>query len=381
MALFKTKEKAAKVAEEHPKKSPQFQGLSIGKILWAGFLVIAIITLLSGYSSYLLYAERIDNNREDQQHAIAKRAADIIATRLDALNQQIEQILKEESVQLALNEQSTTELTTPAALQNRLTEQLPTLMRQLIISADTPPNNQIKPPLSYACLELPSLKRPIMELHRFGTADQHLDIAFPLNNGRSLLLSFKLPMLHQWLKTIDTEQSYIELQQQIAGQEPLSFGQTGNLQLARNRNSFTQAITGSQFQVAVTLPEVEPLSQIERLLYFVNFAVALLLIALTLWATLITVRLVLRKDLRTLGSLMKSSSFSLHHIVPIKLSELKGCAEEIKCHLNIAEEVTGSDATTTVENTVNTPPTPFKSDIIVDVANTEQTTDSPKENK
>jgi hypothetical protein len=73
---------------------------------------------------------------------------------------------------------------------------------------------------------------------------------------------------------------------------------------------------------------------------------------------------------------MKSSSFSLHHIIPIKLSELKGCAEEIKRHLHIEEESIDNTEITTAEDTANTPPPLFKSDIIVNVADTEQTTES-----
>jgi len=343
MALFKIKTLKKTVQEENPTQTAQFKGLSIGKILWAGFLVIAIITLISGYSSYLLYAERIDDNREAQQLAIAERAATIFTVRINALSEQIERILSVESVQHALATLPVREVTPPEVLQERLKEQLPELIRQLIIDANTHPNDQVQPPLSYACLELSSQQSPIMELHRFGTEDQHLDIAFPIRDNRSLLLSFNPRLVQQWLKTIDSSDGYIVLQQQIDSHAPLAFGQTGDVHLAGNRNSIIHPIPGTKFQIAVTLPIVQPLAQVERVLFFVNFGVTLVLIALILWATLITVRLVLKKDLVTIGSLIKRSSFSLHHILPIKLAELRGCAEAIKQELGIDEIETEDD--------------------------------------
>ena len=382
MALFKGKAPKDEDQKETPKKAPQFSGLSIGKILWAGFLVIAIITLLSGYGSYLLYAERIDDNHDDQQAAIAKRAAAVIATRLDALSQQVRQTLNDEMIQHALAELPAGVLTTPATLQKRLADQLPDLIRQIVISSDTPPNDHVQPPLSYACLELPALKIPTLELHRFGTTDQHLDIAFPISDSRSLLLSFDIRMTDQWLKTIDSSNSYIELQQQIDNHAPLTFGQTGNHPSALTQGSATHTIPATHFQVAVILPKVEPLTQIERIMFFVNFGIAILFVALTLWATLATVRAVLNKDLRTLGSLMKRSSINLHHILPIKLAELRGCADEIKRHLGIDDEVAVKPETAAQEDIKNEIPPLFQPDIMVDVApEVAEDSDPTNENK
>ena len=372
MALFNRgghKKKKAK-KETTPRKSAQFSGLSIGKILWAGFLVIAIITLLSAYSSSLLYAERIDTNRTDRQQAIAERAAAVFSAKLSLLTASIKRTIKDPAIQNALNGISVDQIRPPETLQRRLNEQLHLLIRQVIVGPDTRPNDEISPPLSYACLELPSLNKPTLELHRFGTADQHLDIAFPISNGRSLLLSFDTKLAHQWLNTVNSGDSYIRLQQQIAGNAPLIFGQTGNHRLAGARSSTMQSIAGTQFQVAVSLPEVETLTQTERILYFVNFGVALLLIALTLAATLITVRLVLRKDLHTIGSLIKRSPINMHHILPIKLAELRGCAGEIKRQLGIEQDEIDGLATDNPNVADNEISPLFKPDIVVDVAPT-----------
>jgi len=349
------------------KKSTQFSGLSIGKILWAGFLVIAIITLLSAYSSYLLYADRIDENHSDQQQAIAERAAAVFSAKLSMLTASINRAINDPAIQSELNKIPVEQITPPKALQKRLKEQLQLLIRQVIIGPGTLPNDDITPPLSYACLELPSLKKPTMELHRFGTSDQHLDIAFPISNGRSLLLSFDTKLAHQWLNDIKSGDSYIRLQQQIEANTPLIFGQTGNHRLAGAQGSTIKPITATQFQVAVSLPEVEFLTQTERILYFANFGVALLLIALTLAATLITVRLVLKKDLRTVGSLIKRSPINMHHILPIKLAELRGCADEIKRQLGIDQDDISSLVTESSNHQDNQISPPFKTDIVVDV--------------
>jgi len=385
VALFKGRGSKEKVKNEKPKKVPQFKGLSIGKILWSGFLVIAIITLLSAYSSYLLYAELIDNNHDDQQSAIATRAAAVLSARLNGLSRQIEHILDDELIQSALSEHPADDLTPPNTLQTRLTEQLPQLIRQVIIDSNTQPNDQIQPPLSYACLELPALKSPILELHRFGTTEQHLDIAFPIgdaSNSRSLLLSFDVRMVNQWLKSIDSGDSYIALQQQIDSHAPLTFGQTGNLQLSGSHNVITHTIPATHFQVTVALPIVESLTQIERILFFANFAVALLFVALALWATLAIVRLILNKDLRTLGSLMKQPSSHIHHILPIKLAELRSCAEEIKGHLGINDNAAIADETTNTKDQENEISPLFQPDITVDVepvdAQESQPTDETK---
>lgn len=359
--------KKAAVKDEKPKKSSQFSGLSIGKIIWSGFLVITIITLLSGYSSYLLYAERVDQNHDEMQQAIADRAAAVFAAKLEILTSSIKNTLRDEEIQQALDKLSAEESVPPEALQKRLNEQLQMLIRQVIVSPSSLPDDALTPPLSYACLELPSLKKPVMELHRFGTKDQHLDIAFPISNGRSLILSFDTKLAHQWLKTINSGKSYINLQQQIGGNAPLTFGQTGNHRLAGN-NASSQSIPGTQFQVSVSLPVIAPLEQTDRLFFFANFIVALVLIALTLSATLFTVRLILKKDLRTVSSLINRSQMSMHHILPIKLAELKGCAEQIKRQLGF-EQGEKSDSETASNSDADEEISPlFSSDITVDVA-------------
>lgn len=368
MALFnRGEDKKSKAKKETPKKSAQFSGLSIGKIVWAGFLVITIITLLSAYSSYLLYAESIDKNRTDRQQAIAERAAAVFSAKLDLLTTSIKRTINDETIQNELNEIALDQITPPATLQRRLNEQLHLLIRQLIVGPDTPPNDEIAPPLSYACLELPSLNKPTLELHRFGTADQHLDIAFPISNNRSLLLSFDTKLAHQWLNSIKSGDSYIRLQQQIGSNAPLIFGQTGNHRLAGARSSTIQPIAGTQFQIAVSLPEVEPMTQTERILYFANFAVALLLIALAISATLVTIRLVLRKDLSTIGSLIKRSSINMHHILPIKLAELRGCADEIKRQLGIDQDEIDEPTTKHPQQSNDEISPLFNPDIVVDV--------------
>lgn len=381
MALFNIGgRKKGKAKEAAPRKKAPFSGLSIGKILWTGFLVTTIIVLLSAYSSYLLYAERIDENRTDQQQAIAERAAAVFSAKLELLNSSIQRTLKDDAIQSELDKISLDQITPPERLQRRLREQLHLLIRQVIVGPDTLPNDEITPPLSYACLELPSLKKPTLELHRFGTTDQHLDIAFPISNGRSLLLSFDTKLAHLWLNSIKSGDSYIRLQQKIGSNAPLIFGQTGNHRLAGARST-TEPIAATQFQVAVSLPELEPLSQTERILYFVNFGIALLLIALTLLATLITVRLILRKDLATIGSLIKRSQINMHHILPIKLAELRGCADEIKRHLGAEQDGPALPESAKANQEDNEIGSLFKPDIAVNVAPTGAQDDQPTNEK
>ena len=353
--------KKEKVQEPMPLKKHQFNGLSIGKILWAGFLVIAIITLLSAYSSYLLYAEKIDDNHNFKRYAIAERAAAVFAAKLEFMATSIERILAEKEIQDELSRMTPNSITPPERLHRRLNEQLHLLLRQVVIGPDTAPNSEISPPLSYACLALPSLKRPTLELHRFATADQHLDIAFPLSDGRSLLLSFDTKLAQQWLNSVNTGESYIVLQQQIGEHSPLTFGKRGSPLPVSASGSTIKSIPGTQFQVTVSLPKVEPLTQTERVLYFANFAIALLLIILTLTATLIAVRLILKKDLQTIGSLIDSPSLNMHHILPIKLAELRGYAETIKRQFGIEKGA----PKTKVE--IGTNPPPFSTSMTVDV--------------
>lgn len=150
--------KKAVVKDEKPKKSSQFSGLSIGKIIWSGFLAITIITLLSGYSSYLLYAERVDQNHDEMQQAIADRAAAVFSAKLETLTSSIKNTLRDEEIQQTLDKLSAEDSVPPEALQKRLNEQLQMLIRQVIVSPSSLPDDALTPPLSYACLELPSLK-------------------------------------------------------------------------------------------------------------------------------------------------------------------------------------------------------------------------------
>ncbi|MCW8826151.1 MAG: hypothetical protein OQK78_06975 [Gammaproteobacteria bacterium] len=378
MALFKRKEKSSKVEEEKTRRSPKFQGLSIGKIVWAGFLLVAIVTLISGYSSYLLYVTQIEKSHKDQQQATAQRTAAIFSARLDQLNESIKMMMKQESISNALNSLSSNETSLPVALQERFSAQLPQLVRQVVVNANTQPDDEIAPPLSFACLELASQNRPMMELHRFGTSEQHLDIAYPISADKKLLLSFDPKLTHQWLTKIDSGDSYIELQQQIGSHKPLSFAQTGNIRLKGNRNVAIQTIPGTQFQVAVSTPVVMNLTQLERILFFANFGIALLFVAAIFWGTLVSVRVILKKDLATIFSLMKSSGVSLHHVLPIKLGELRKCAEDIKRHFGVEQESEQGD----FQAAAITPPKLSETHIDVDVEPAEeQSSESTDETK
>ncbi|NOR51704.1 MAG: hypothetical protein GQ470_03710, partial [Gammaproteobacteria bacterium] len=316
------KEKGA----EKPSKDP---GLSIGKILWAGFLVVVIITLLSGYSSYLLYAERVDENLKIRQQATAERAGAVFVAKLELLIASIERTLNDEIIQDELKNIAADNIIPPEILQRRLSEQWDLLIRQAIVGPDTLPNDDITPALGYACLGLLSGKQPTLELHRFGTADQHLDIAFPIVNNKKLILSFDTKLTSQWLNTINITDGYIALQQQIGEHAPLIFERIGDHTLSASNNATIIAIPGTQFQVVVSLPVVEPITQLERILFFVNDGIALILMAFAFLATLITLRVILGKDLHTIISIVNKPQVCRHHMLPIKLTEVRKCAEKL----------------------------------------------------
>ena len=140
----------------------------------------------------------------------------------------------------------------PSALQVRL-------LRAGLTAVD----RSVSPHLSYAALDMMreaenSKKAPLVEVHAYGTEQQHIDLVQPILNGAGnqvighLQVVLDVKSIQKWTDLAVSE-NYIELTQNVTDKKPLLLSKAGNNSYRSNNHS-TVEIEGTRWAISVWVP-------------------------------------------------------------------------------------------------------------------------------
>ncbi len=176
------------------------------------------------------------------------------------------------------------------------------------------PDSSASPPLGYACLDLlhqaeTHVRPPPAEVHKFGTPDQHIDMARRIvgADGRVVgdaLVSLAVPVLQKELDKVQLASGYVELQQELNGGKTLTLAARGDKADGKGAPLHVAPVPGTRWQLAywagpVGLPAQSPM-------FWGPFAAGAVLLAVLMFAISRVLGGALRQDQVTILKLAKA---------------------------------------------------------------------------
>lgn len=267
-SLFKKKDDAVEADYDEPVVAEEkIRGNSVMKLSVMIAFVSLVVVLAAGAVIFLQYQA----NAAKQKALVAETEGDAIAShiagRVAAIGKQVENLASTDTTAdmfLASDK---------AALNSRI-EVIKTLfpkaVRVRFVTPDVQdPDRSTNPVLGYACLDLVRHAEneeslPPIEVHLFGNDDQHMDVVRPVPfNGKviaSLLVSFDVKTIRQWLREATADKGYVELAQTGAGSTIVATAGDSSLKQGKH---FMSSIAGTTWELtfwkrgAVELTPVE----------------------------------------------------------------------------------------------------------------------------
>lgn len=293
-------------AIKSPRKSP---GLNLLQVALISSLLAALAILGTGFFAYLKYDEQVTRQQQLKVAAAGERIAAHIAGRLDELTGMVEIIGRDpEIIRLALNDDVGGEQL--AQRLAALSSFFPNVLRIRIVRPDeTEPDTTTTPALSYACLDLvrqaESGGKPKVEVHKFSTPDQHIDLIGLVRSKSgiigSLLVTLDVKVVNNWIKPLLPAGALIELRQKSGD---LLLNSQGNQSLKGSALMHTASIAGSAWEISYWQQLNQGVTGDDRMGFIVLVIIAMLLTAIIVMVAGFVSDRLIRQDLVTLMTLV-----------------------------------------------------------------------------
>lgn len=125
-----------------------------------------------------------------------------------------------------------------------------------------------KPYLGFACLDMQrqaeeNHQSPPVEIHVFGTAQQHIDILQPVLSltGDKVVghiqLALDVKLINKWLQS-EGVKGYMELTQPVAGKPALLIGRAGDVNAKNTGMPASSEVSGTRWRISVWTPVAAP---------------------------------------------------------------------------------------------------------------------------
>ncbi len=259
-------------------------GLTIRLMVLPLFSVTLAIVLLAAIASYIQFDLQARSEVARRDQAVATGAASRLAGRLQGYTDVMAAIGKAPALAAALSAGNNALLEQETA---RIRGLFPDVVRVRFLSrGEAQVDESTTPALSYACLELARIaesgKTPPVEVHLFGSKDQHIDLLRPVvGDGGvvgTLLVSLDVGVLNGWLKSLlPKEGGYLQLRQGD-DEQALTLAAAGDASLQGGGEAFRVPVAGTAFFVAYAAMPAAAVGIAQQGTFFAVTAVALLLV-------------------------------------------------------------------------------------------------------
>jgi phosphomannomutase/phosphoglucomutase len=227
------------------------------------------------------------------------------------------------------------------AKENALASLFPSALRvRLLPPGLDAPDESADPPVGYACLDLlhqaeRTRKTPPVEVHKFGSPQQHISIARAVfdRDGKlvgDVLVTPALPVLQQALTNLPLAGGSVQLRQVVPGGAPLVIASRGRAAPAAAAR--TAAVQGTRWQLLYRPSAAAgPLEGELQLLYWGSFGIALVVVALVLLVVYRMLARALQQDQVTVIRLVRDmSEGALAGQYPSRLGNCRGTIEQLQ---------------------------------------------------
>jgi hypothetical protein len=330
--------KAFTTGENHENdKTKRLGGVSLVNLSFIPIIIAGLLILFSGFAAYLQYSNLADMRTTERHQAEAQRMAAYLSGRMQSLGDEIARLARPDEILLgAIQRQDRIAL---RILEQRLMQRYPSALRiSYILPSDEQPEADSNLPLGYASLDMARIAEsgelPPIEVHRFGTQQQHLIIARAVHQQdeiiATLVIMLDAKLLGGWLADLQIDDALVQLRQ-------------GNLQLAQLGNPALGSSQAPRVAVQGTGWEIQhwpndgfSMDTARKGGFVLSFILtAVILIGLLLFHSVYLSRSVRADMHRMVEFIVDSSLGKQFHSYPVVLSETKTVLEEKETDLSV----------------------------------------------
>ncbi len=271
-------------------------GLSLRVIGLTAIVTITLILWVAAFWTQLMPLRQLQTVRNVEVKAQTERLANKVAAKVAAYTERARAVAIDPVTRKLLQSGDSRAI---HAREKELRELFPWVRRvRLLKTGIRTPDKSSEPYISYACIDLmreaeSSLQAPPVEVHVFGSPQQHIDIVQPVLSatGKAALgfvqVTLNTEVFKQWL-TLDDAQAYVSLTQSVENRPSLMLTEVGNANVRSQSRSAEQLIAGTRWHLTLWIPDKGDISIFNTNLlitYLVGTLMVVLLILL-LWRAL-----------------------------------------------------------------------------------------------
>lgn len=298
-------------AVDAKKRSVRYRGLTLLRFNLLTALICSLLIAGFGVVTFYKFQQQVAKGQQLQVMTGAERVAAHIGGRLSTLTAMVDAIAADEAL-ISTASSGVIEPGSPVGLRlSELASFFPNLLRiRLVFPGLAEPDNSTRPALSYACLEqihaVEKGKPALVEVHRFNTDDQHIDLVRPLKSGErqvaTLLVSLDVKILSTWLRQAGIGEAFVELRQQAGG--TLLLTSHGVVALKQGAPAHSVQIVGSRWLLDYWQPLNAMVEAPDSQVVMVLVALAMAFVSLTILGFSAYADHMFKDDLVRLMSLM-----------------------------------------------------------------------------
>jgi phosphomannomutase / phosphoglucomutase len=315
-------------------KSSDVGGVGIYHLGATWWLVVLLCILMSGFFAHLSISDLLDERRQREIVLQAERISSGINGAILQLQQQMRHLAATPLArQAAAGDSNAGQQLVDAVMQI-----IPGVMRITLHPSDRlTPNPSLKPPISFACVDLLRQTQRThnpssLEMHRFGSDEAHIDMVVPIRDGDRtlalLLMTLQPTLVNDWLvAAFGASVGYAELRQPEMGIEPLLLAATGNRAL-RQGSPHLQPLPLGRWQVAWWSAAAGSISDDQRLIVLIQYTLMVLLVSVASLLFIAIFVMLVRRDLNALIGLV-ADGHEQRHAIHMRLTEFKRAANAV----------------------------------------------------
>lgn len=325
-------------------------GMSLLRSYMVAMAVAVGVLLFSGFIGYMQYNSLISSSEKERNTNEAKRLAGHLAGRLHALGDMVAQFaIPDDKLVAAIQNRDIPAL---RARETEIMNIFPAANRvRFILPGDDQVDTSVKPPLSYACLELARLaeqgeETPPFEVHLFGGEIEHMDLLRPVMvNGTliaSLIVTQDVDTLKGWIDDLQPEGGYVELEQGVEDDVIRLFG-SGDKSLRAGSAPYSVPIENSYWLLSYWPASGIGAAEARHMGFIITFAIAAGILIVFFLSYGAFVSSMLRGDLRRMVNFIIDFSLGKRfQNYPVRLAEVKKVLQEKENDLSVMTEYTDS---------------------------------------
>lgn len=312
-------------------------GVSLVSLSLIPTILAGLLLLLSGFAAYLQYSNVADGRSTERHQAETERMAAYLSGRMQSLGDEIARLARPDEVLLeSIQRQDRIAL---RILEQRLLQRYPGALRiSYILPSDQQPESDSDLPLGYASLDMARIAEsgqlPPIEVHRFGSQQQHLIIARAVRHQgdivATLVVMLDASLLRNWLADVQVSDGLVEL-----NQGELRLTELGNPTL-RSGNPKRIAVEGTGWELAYWPDSGMNMDSARQAGFVLTFILATaVLIGMLLFQNIYLSRTVRADMHRMVEFIVDSSLGKRFHSYPVVLSETKSVLQEKETDLSV----------------------------------------------